>query len=325
MDLYLARGYPEGLVIDWSRKNIDRRWQNRYGVPDTEIVPEQEKDSSFVVIKYEYNPILDYLSAHDIGNTIVGYWRKYLHAYGRDIILDGKVPTRDDRDWGKRLAPQWVASKGQRLSSDGRPQELPEGAEYAPRFPIPNVLTLNSLNHARWLISRKRSRNLFDLTNLWKKSVLSGMVDASSDEPAYTDFETPAEDDLLEEISAAIDLEVGEVPDEKASVLGKRKPSHRPQRSLASESNAGKRHLVLKPVGADLERKKRDRSTFERGLDSKELQILRPPPAKRSAYQSIAQSSSLLSKSSCPACGYDLPTHASTCPRVSFFSTERRR
>ncbi|KIL58777.1 hypothetical protein M378DRAFT_181089 [Amanita muscaria Koide BX008] len=235
------------------------------------------------------------------------------------------MPTQDDKDWGRRLAPQWVVSKGQRLSPDGCPQLLPEGAEYKPHVPIPNVLTLNSLHHARWLISRKRTKNLFDLTNLWKKVVLSGTIDAAPHEPAYNDFETPAEDDLLEEISAAIDLEVGEVPDVKVSSLGKRRATHRPQRSLASESNAGKRHLVLKPAGADLVRKKRDRSTFERGLDSKELQILRPPPAKRSAYQSIAQSSSLLHNSSCPACGYVLPTHASTCPRVSFFSSERRR
>ncbi|KIL56730.1 hypothetical protein M378DRAFT_16801 [Amanita muscaria Koide BX008] len=151
------------------------------------------------------------------------------------------------------------------------------------------------------------------------------MITASSDEPAYTDFETPAEDDLLEEISAAIDLEVGEVPDEKVSSLGKRTLGHRPRRSLASESNVAKRHQVLKPAGVGLAPKKRDRTTFERGLDDKELRILRPPPAKRSAYQSIAQNSSLLSRSSCPACGYDLPTHASNCPRVSFFSSERRR
>ena len=40
---------------------------------------------------------------------------------------------------------------------------------------LEDVLDVRSLNyqHFKWIISRKRNRNLFDLTSTWKKIVLS--------------------------------------------------------------------------------------------------------------------------------------------------------
>ena len=94
-----------------------------------------------LVLKTEYNLAWNYFNAHTLGQTIFDYWSEWLqrHETGSHNML---YP-----------APAQVK---------GTSQEV---------FDIRETNIMNS----RVILSRKRTRNLLDLTNLWKKSVLESL------------------------------------------------------------------------------------------------------------------------------------------------------
>src|SRR6266566_613554 len=111
--LYRARGYPTGLTSQWLRDNLSNKWEKRYESHALNV--ETEEKATFVVLKSEFNPVLNYFNAKELGDS-----------------LPDSVKT-------------------------------PKGLnEQSPS--LPDITKLNSLMRARWLVSRRRTRNLFDLT-----------------------------------------------------------------------------------------------------------------------------------------------------------------
>ena len=75
------------------------------------------------------------------------------------------------------------------------------------KFNIPDIRKINILNR-RMIVSRKRTRNLFDLTNLWKKIVLSNM----DEEVLQDNMDVP-----VEEVNEDVDMELDSNDDDSAS------------------------------------------------------------------------------------------------------------
>ena len=87
-----------------------------------------------LVLKSEYNPAWNYFNASQLQDVIFGYWREYLNRYDR-----GEFSIH---------------------------YPIPKG-------PLPDDLRKTSILNRRLLVSKKRTRNLFDLASLWKRTVLS--------------------------------------------------------------------------------------------------------------------------------------------------------
>ena len=96
-------------------------------------------DANTLVLKSEYNLAWNYFNAHEFGQSIFDYWRTWLERHeARDYNTDYPAP---------------VLEEGEALWNLG------------------NTDIFNS----RVLVSRKRTRNFLDLTNLWKKTVLEAI------------------------------------------------------------------------------------------------------------------------------------------------------
>jgi hypothetical protein len=161
--LYKARGYPTALTSQWMRNNISNKWENRY---DTHaVMAESEEKATFVVLKSEFNPVLNYFNAKELGDTIVSKWRQSMEMW-----TDDKIPSAYEEDWS--LGKHWLKEEMEQGKLYPESVVSLKGGAAGSRL-LPDVTKLNSLMRARWLVSRRRTLNLFDLTNLWKRMVLT--------------------------------------------------------------------------------------------------------------------------------------------------------
>ena len=140
--LYIHRGYPAAEVHKWLYGNMQVRWDNKLAVR------QPATDAETLVLKTEYNLAWNYFNAHELGQTIFNYWREWINR-----------------------------------SNTGNFDK-----EYPPP-PIDEANTLDDMDlsktnifNSRVIVSRKRTRNFMDLTNLWKKTVLETLEDSALDD-----------------------------------------------------------------------------------------------------------------------------------------------
>jgi hypothetical protein len=102
------------------------------------------------VLKTQYNTAWNYFNSSQLGDTIFNYWREWLDRADRgDYTPEFPAPSEDDTrvsDWQQ---------------SDYR------GGRYDLRD--------TDIFNRRVILSRKRTRNILDLTNTWKKCVFQNL------------------------------------------------------------------------------------------------------------------------------------------------------
>jgi hypothetical protein len=109
-----------------------------------------------LVLKSEFNTAWNYFSAKELGDTVLGYWCGWLAAV-------------ESNSYSLRYPP---------FSGDNRDLQVEDPARCvvvsmpAGPHPIPDVQTIGFSN-SRMIVSCKRMQNLFDLTSLWKKTLLT--------------------------------------------------------------------------------------------------------------------------------------------------------
>jgi hypothetical protein len=154
VNLYLHRGYPVQEVQKWLRTSAQERWIKKHTA--------RTRDSTCVlVLKSEYNLAWNYFSARELGETVIGYWRTWLNKADLREFSPGfpspPVATTQETAVGYRLDVSWEDENGNLFG-------FPDLRKYEP-----NVLD------ARFLVSKTRTRNMLDLTNLWKTTVLANL------------------------------------------------------------------------------------------------------------------------------------------------------
>ena len=152
--LYMKRGYPQNVVTTWVQKHCQERWEKRLN----EIKPDV---ADVLVLKSEFNTAWNYFSATELGNIILTYWR--------DWIIRAELPEATPSLRFPLFTGNLAGLRGVRsdLMAEVR---APGGGTVM----VPDIRKINMLNR-RMIVSRKRTRNLFDLTSLWKKIVLLNM------------------------------------------------------------------------------------------------------------------------------------------------------
>lgn len=158
--LYIMRGYPTALVKSWSKNNMTKKWNQRLSV-------EERAAEEVLVLKSSFNTAWNYFNARELGDTILGHWRTFMeHAEKQD----GSMP---------------IALHPGHIGHTSDIEALPEfrtqvGVVGTEPVLMPDARKINVVNR-RILVSRKRTRNLFDLTSLWKKTVLSRLEEHAQD------------------------------------------------------------------------------------------------------------------------------------------------
>ena len=156
--LYLARSYPKNLVLKWTKDNITTCWHNHLMIPENK----QEHDD-VLVLKSEFNTTWNYFNAKELGDTILGYWHGWLAA-----AESGSFSTRYPDEREVFSLHETTADLCLPLESNG---------EWCLMLDIRKI----GFSNKRVLVSRKHTRNLFDLTSLWKKTVLTTLDEDALD------------------------------------------------------------------------------------------------------------------------------------------------
>ncbi|KAH8070034.1 hypothetical protein BXZ70DRAFT_866943, partial [Cristinia sonorae] len=144
--------------ISWLKANVKVRWDNRLS---ERLAGGADANATVLVLKTEYNAVWDYFHAKAFGQTMIDYWREWYRRAERGeygLGEDGKTlfPAPRDGHFGD-LDLVLPGHMTQVLTSDG-PIEVPD-------------LRKISIIDASILVSKKRTRNMFDFTSLWKRSV----------------------------------------------------------------------------------------------------------------------------------------------------------
>ncbi len=143
--LYINRGYPAGEVHKWLYSNVSKRWTSRL------LVTPHARDADVLVLKSQYNFAWNYFSSTQLGERIFGYWREWLlRADTGNFNQEYPAPNEKDHrvsDWQQHLPGTW------------------------------DLRETNLLELSRIVLSRKRTRNFLDVSNLWKRTVLETLED----------------------------------------------------------------------------------------------------------------------------------------------------
>ena len=165
--LYQARGYPVPLFMSWCKKNSQERWEKRFTLrTDTD-----QRDESVLVLKTRFDDVWNWFSATELGNTITKYWEEW---YERAV--DDRYSTSDP----SRLFPAPMAEDEHDLV-DIQPGLYKTIRVKGEEEYVPDLGRIGILG-SRWIVSRKRTTNLFDLANVWKKIVFQKLDETIADE-----------------------------------------------------------------------------------------------------------------------------------------------
>ena len=151
--LYIQRGYPVDEVHKWLCSNVTKRWNERH--TNRQVEPRGSAD--VLVLKTQYNLAWNYFNATQLGDTIFNYWREWLERADAGNF-DQQYPAPSSKD--TRVSP-WES-----------------GTDVPGQWDVRKTNLFNS----RVIISRKRTRNMLDLTNLWKRSVIETQEDLVLDD-----------------------------------------------------------------------------------------------------------------------------------------------
>lgn len=168
--LFEVRGYPTGLVRKWLSDNMSERWKKRL---DTSNQSKDDTEGVFI-LKTTYNTAWNYFSAKQLGDSVIGTWK-------REVFLSTLDPNLNSLDNKERIAYLHPSASWAGLSSVSPDFLTDFWTADGPR-PMPDISKLGFLNN-RFIVSRKRTKNLFDLTSLWKKTVLQKMEEDISESP----------------------------------------------------------------------------------------------------------------------------------------------
>jgi hypothetical protein len=175
--MYIARGYPTDLVNSWIKNYLAIRWANRLGVP--------ESAGDVFVLKTSFNPAWSRFNVQKLGQIVKEAWISNLLNENFERPRSRVYHTRDavvDFNFGDTV-PIGPYREVRESSGISRPLAGPFSWVVNPRIQGDRVVSLDSralfdvrktdFFDRKFLVSRKRTRNLGDLVSMWKKSVLS--------------------------------------------------------------------------------------------------------------------------------------------------------
>uniref|UniRef100_A0A8H8CJX8 Uncharacterized protein n=1 Tax=Psilocybe cubensis TaxID=181762 RepID=A0A8H8CJX8_PSICU len=139
--------------MSWCKKNIQERWEKRFALRVA------EHDESILVLKTRFDQVWNWFSAAELGKTVTEYWSAwYEHAEKGLYSADSSRPLI-------KPDPNYVHDL-----DDVRPELFTQILVDGETEFVPDLRKIGLLG-SRWIVSRKRNTNLFDLANVWKKTV----------------------------------------------------------------------------------------------------------------------------------------------------------
>ena len=158
-DIYITRGYPPMLIASWLRENYSARWDARFSNIE-------RTKADVLVLKSEYNVSWDFFNVQLLAERMKTRWMETLRT-----LSFGNRPA-DLHPGIAEIRPRLVRSS--LIQSADRGQRLRFANDWVGEGLYDQYLRLDKLGllDRRVLVAKKRTRQLIDLTALWRRVVL---------------------------------------------------------------------------------------------------------------------------------------------------------
>jgi hypothetical protein len=208
VNLYIGRGYPPALVTSWLKGQQKKRWEDRVAVKAVEDTPAQ----TFFTLKSHFNEAWKSFNVSELQSRITSCWREFdsTNVTGkRPFSVDG--PSSPDRVRTKKRVK--VALQGHQWPGQSHLMFTQEdGSDLVEHVRVDtgrvDPLKWNRQDVSRWtqmwidtgkfLVSRKKNTQLWDVTRNWNRSVWDAYMEESGMkrpfDPAYVGLVIPNED-----------------------------------------------------------------------------------------------------------------------------------
>jgi hypothetical protein len=177
--LYVNRGYPLAIVNKWKQENLGKRWKTRLDLKKTE--PRGEASPLFC-LKTFFNDAWKYVNVHELQDIITTEWRR---PYATTTLVDApNTSARFEHVNPSRfshLGPSIMRRHGTLVKQSIVPVELThEEADFqrAQATRENREWSLIWSEKSRFIVSRKRTTQLWDLTRAWNKTVLENWLNS---------------------------------------------------------------------------------------------------------------------------------------------------
>jgi hypothetical protein len=152
-NLYRARGYPDRVLHSWLNNNQSQRWLSKWNIESQHAPP--------MVLKSEFNPVWDSFPIRELEEIIKNCWSQI----DTSQLRKRKRPSRANPMRNVRANRGEIAGASSQSSSGVLERET----EVVDAETIDNF---NNLISRRLFVSKKRTRNMFDIINTWKKALI---------------------------------------------------------------------------------------------------------------------------------------------------------
>jgi hypothetical protein len=182
VNLYIGRGYPKGLVTHWLVEQKEKRWANRLS---TKV--EEDPARTFFTLKTHFNEAWKYLNVHELESRIIAQWkdagplpvvtgkRKRLGGsseppkrrkinIGIQGLFPGQTRLRVTHEDGSN-----VESLGVGGSSFDNDQQRRQEFKWTQQW----------IDTGKFLVSRRKNTQLWDITRGWNRTVWELYMDRS--------------------------------------------------------------------------------------------------------------------------------------------------
>jgi len=159
VNLYIGRGYPPAIVNSWLKEQVEKRWEDRLA----ERKPGKYDGSTLFTLKTFFNDAWKYVNVHELETKIKTEWVAGLPP-SSSILGKRKVGFTPDMSAKKRKTTKDALHR-----STAQLQAL--------GYKVDEVKTTWSwFDHSKFLISRKRNKQLWDVTRTWNRQIYSNYL-----------------------------------------------------------------------------------------------------------------------------------------------------
>ena len=205
VNLYIGRGYPKAVVRNWLDRQLEKRWEDR--VSDK---PEEASGDTFFTLKTHFNEAWESFNVGELQSKITSEWKTYLNrtssSLGKRRRQTNGLGHPDQRPARRvRVGIQGNNIPGQSrlgfFSEDGAHPVLAVGLGTNSRsrdhlvemeYQKVSKWTREWINSAKFLVSRRKNTQLWDITRTWNKVVWDAFIERTgARRPFAPSFEGP--------------------------------------------------------------------------------------------------------------------------------------
>ena len=184
VNLYIGRGYPPALVTKWLKGQQQKRWEDRVAEKSVE-----DPARTFFTLKTHFNEAWKSFNVGELESRIISHWREYTSTR-----VAGKKRRHEEGQGDTIPRPRKrvrVALTGQQWPGQSRLAFAQEdGSDVAEGIRVsagPNPYDFSSqqvakwtqkwIDHGKFLVSRRKNTQLWDLTRTWNEAVWDNFME----------------------------------------------------------------------------------------------------------------------------------------------------